>query len=223
MLREIIKTSGGTRNTFFLKGNEPGLEIDSGMHGDEKGIIDPLVAVLAEHLPQLPSLLFIPRISPSAVELGTRTNVRGIDMNRNFSDESQDPEVRLIMEALKDHRFKKAVSFHEDPEYFYVYDAGDANLENTEALEKMRREIESLGVELLDGVDDEGDSALGNLISRGYRYFLPETQTDSGGFFGAWALSKGITQRALTVEVPAKLIPADKKRVVDIVFRHLIE
>ena len=74
MLREIDVKLGSIENRYFLKGVKPiSLQIDTGMHGDEKEVIPVVKDILDTHLPKLKSLLYIPEISPSAVKLETRT------------------------------------------------------------------------------------------------------------------------------------------------------
>ena len=223
MLKEINVKLGSIENRYFLKGVKPiSFQVDTGMHGDEKGVIPSVRDVLNSNLTQLETLLYIPEISPSAVKLETRTNAQGNDINRSFIEGTTDQEAQLTMDIIR--RFKPAVcvSFHEDPERMYIYHAGGLSLEGSEHLAILRDEVQTLGVPLLSGVDDGSDPALGMDFSEGYRHFPLETQTQDKGFFGSWALSHGLTKRALTIEVPANLEPGLKDKVVDSVFRNLV-
>lgn len=223
MFIEIVKKSGSIQNRFLLKGRAPELEIDCGMHGDEKGVIPLVEAAIFAHLSELPDTLYIPEMSPSAVMQGTRLNAQGDDINRSFLDDSRDSEAQLVMDVLRNYKFKKTVSFHEDRDDFcYVYDAGGESLEGTSALENMRSQMQSLGVELLDGIDDPADATLGNLFSRGYKHFPVETQKGDSGLSGSWLLSHGVTEKALTVEIPMHLDADVKEKLVDIFFKSLI-
>lgn len=223
MLTEIKVESGGVKNKYFFKGAKPvSLEVDTGMHGDEKGVIPSVKDVLNSHLPQLETLLYIPEVSPSAVKLGTRVNAKGNDINRSFVDDTADEEARLTMEIIRDFTPAICMSFHEDPNRLYIYDAGKFSLEGSETLATLREEVQTLGVPLLNGIDDEGDPALGIDFSKGYRHFRLETQTGDKGFFGSWALFHGLAKRALTIEIPANLELGLKDKVVDSVFRNLV-
>jgi len=223
MLREIQVELDGVKNKYYLKGIKPvSFEIDTGMHGDEQGVIPSVKDVLDSHLPQLKSLLYIPEVSPSAVKLGTRTNAQGNDINRSFIEGTLDEEARLIMEIVRSCEPALCVSMHEDPERLYIYDAGELSLEGSESLATLREEVQTLGVSLLSGMDDEADAALRTVFSNGYRHFPLATQIKDKGFFGSWALSSGLAQRAITVEIPANLEPGLKNKVVDSVFRNLV-
>ncbi len=223
MLREIQVESGGVKNKYYLKGVKSiSLQVDTGMHGDGKEVIPVVKDVLDTHLSQLKSLLYIPEVSPSAVKLGTRINEQGNDINRSFIESTTDQEAQLVMDIIRRLEPAVCVSFHEDPDRLYIYDAGGLSLEGSEHLAILRDEVQTLGVPLLSGVDDGNDPALGMDFSKGYRHFPLETQTKDMGFFGSWALSHGLTKRALTVEIPANLVPGLKDRVVDSVFRNLV-
>ncbi len=223
MLREINVKLGSVENRYFLKGVKPvSLQVDTGMHGDEQGIIPSVRDVLNSNLPQLETLLYIPEVSPSAVKLGTRTNAQGNDINRSFIEGTADQEAQLAMDIIRSLEPAVCVSFHEDPERLYIYDAGGLSLEGSGHLAILRDEVQTLGVPLLSGVDDGSDPALGMDFSKGYRHFPLETQTQDKGFFGSWALSQGLTKRTMTVEIPANLAPGLKDKVVDSVFRNLV-
>lgn len=222
MLTEVKVKLGTTENIYFLKGVKPLLEIDTGMHGDERSVIPSVRDVLDSHLPKLQALLYIPELSPSAVKLGTRENAQGNDINRNFIERTSDREASLIMHIIRSLEPAVCVSFHQDPKSLYIYDAGELSLEGSESLATLREEVRTLGVPLLSGMDDEADPALGIDFSKGYRHFPLETQTKDKGFFGSWALSHGLAKRALTIEIPADLEPGLKDKVVDSVFRNLV-
>ena len=144
MLREIQVELDGVKNKYYLKGIKPvSFEIDTGMHGDEQGVIPSVKDVLDSHLPQLKSLLYIPEVSPSAVKLGTRTNAQGNDINRSFIEGTLDEEARLIMEIVRSYEPALCVSMHEDSERLYIYDAGELSLEGSESLATLREEVQT--------------------------------------------------------------------------------
>ena len=77
-------------------------------------------------------LLIIPCLNPDGLELNTRTNANGVDLNRNFpsntwrpvlknEDKSpyypgvsagSEPETKIIIDLLKKNNFKKIISIH---------------------------------------------------------------------------------------------------------------
>lgn len=223
MLTEIKVKLGAMENRYFLKGAKPiSLQVDTGMHGDEIGVIPSVKDVLKSHLSQLETLLYIPEVSPSAVKMGTRKNAQGNDINRKFIEGTSDQEANLTMDIIRCLKPAVCVSFHEDPKRLYIYDAGRFSLEGSASLATLREEVQTLGVPLLTGIDDERDSALGIDFSHGYRHFPLKTQTGEKGFLGSWALSSNLAERALTIEIPANLEPGLKDKVVDSVFRNLM-
>lgn len=215
----------GVENESFVWRDRPGLLILSGKHGDEYGVIGCVKEVIAENIERCPSFLFIPEVSPSAVRQRTRTNEEGKDINRMFCNSTKSAEVGLIFKILEDRQFSTCLSFHEDSEspQFYLYDIFGPNLEGTDILKKLRKEVKSLGLGLLNGVDDSDDPMLGNFFKDGYKYFPPQKPyTNIDGTFSSWAFSKGIVERYLNPEIPGKIPLGLKKKAVEAVFDNLI-
>ena len=173
----------------------------------------------------LPPFLFIPSVSPSATNLKTRINKDGVDINRNFFDDSKIEEARAVMEIVKNLRLNTMINFHEDPEYmdFYFYDGFGINIEGTSTLSALRQGVKQLGIGLLNGVDDPSDKALGYEFINGYRYFSPSSlKKNKYGMFGTWACSKRIINRSIVPEVPGRLPQPMKDRLVRLVFEKLL-
>lgn len=215
----------GVENESFARGEKPGLLILSGKHGDEYEVIGCVKEVIAENIERCPSFLFIPKVSPSAVRRRRRTNEEGKDINRMFCNGTKSAEVRLIFKILDGRQFSTCLSFHEDPEssQFYLYDVFGPNLEGTNILKKLRKEVKSLGLGLLNSVDDPDDPVLGNIFKDGYKHFLSQKPyTNIDGTFSSWAFSKGIIERYLNPEIPGKIPLGLKKKVVEAVFDNLI-
>lgn len=216
---------GGAKNESYLYGEKPELLILSGMHGDEYEVIGCVKEVVTKNIKRLPSFLYIPEVSPSAVGRRKRTNEEGLDINRIFFDDSKNVEVRLIFKILEGRRFHICLDFHEDPEFqdFYLYDAFGQDLEGTGILKKLKEDIRSLGLGLLNGIDDPDDPILGNVFKDGYKYFPPEKPyVNKDGRFEAWAFSKGNVKRFLNPEIPGKISLALKRKVVEIIFEDLV-
>lgn len=215
----------GTKNESYLYGDKPELLILSGMHGDEREVIGCVKELIAEELKRFSDFLYIPEVSPSAVRRRKRTNEEGVDINRAFFDNSKSAEVKLIFKMLKGRRFHTCLDFHEDPESpdFYLYDAFGPDLERAETLRRLQEDIKSLGLGLLNGIDDPDDPILGNVFKDGYKYFPPEKQhTNKDGTFSSWAFSKGIIKRYLNPEIPGGISLALKRKVVEIIFEDLV-
>lgn len=224
-MQKFVKTRGKTKTEYFIQGKNPSLLIVSGVHGDEFGVINSVRASIRRYLIRLPDFLFIPEMSPSAVLLGTRKNKEGLDLNRSFFDNSTSEEVRAIIEIIKNFHFNICFSFHEDLELaeFYLYDAFDKNLEGSKLLRQLQREIKSLGVSLLNGVDDPDDPVLGDKFVGGYRFYPAEKRiTNKFGFFSDWCFINRVIERYINPEIPGQLTQDKKDKLVDFIFRYLI-
>ena len=106
---------------YYQTGENPRLLIHTGTHGDEYEVIDLVMEAVKKYEDYLPSFVFVPVVSPSAVAKRTRNNGRGIDMNREFYSDSDDKEVVANIEILENKEFDLFVSFHEDPGSSFCY------------------------------------------------------------------------------------------------------
>ena len=205
------------------RGEWPKVLIISGTHGDESGVISSVRKAVDKYNQALKDNLFVPELSPTAVRQGTRMNYEGLDLNRSFKENADSVEVREVMNLLLPYKFDIAVSFHEDPEYkeFYLYDAFGEPLK-AKQLFKLQCDIRSLGVDLLNGVDDPVDQDLGAVFVDGYKYFGTETLNPASGFFADWAFSNGIIGRYLNPEIPGRLEQDKKDKLVDLLFQHFL-
>ncbi len=100
------------------------------IHGNEAAGT-PLVKMLADHLETNPSLLagrrvvIIPVANPDGMVAGTRHNIRGIDLNRNFQAGNRvdndtnghialtEPESRAIHAAIQEFNPDRIISLHQ--------------------------------------------------------------------------------------------------------------
>lgn len=209
---------------YFQHGSVPTLIIHSGTHGDETSVTPHLESWIHHNYHRMPSFIFVPTVSPSACRRGTRFNDDGQDLNRIFTDNSPSSEVNLNQSILKDISTKTIISFHEDREYpeFYLYDDGFVPSDSNK-LGKLFETIKSLGVKLLNGVDDLHDEALFNTFVDGYHFLdaaLPEfdRRTVTG-----WCLWKGIASHSLIPEIPTAATDETKERLVSTLMEYVIE
>ena len=95
------------------------LGIFAGIHGNEPEGIHALVQFikLLEARPELAAgyyLSFYPVCNPTGYEDGTRHSRSGKDLNREFWDNSSEPEVRLLQAELQSRSFQGLISLHTD-------------------------------------------------------------------------------------------------------------
>ncbi len=192
----------------------------SGMHGDEYEVIDAVATYIKQQAHILPSLVHIPHVSPSAVSQKTRKNKWGSDVNRNFFDDTTDPEVKTVMKKVLPYHFDLCLDFHEDPDLkneFYMYDSG---LLPDKSLGVFREHIMGTGATLYSGIDDELDKTLGLHIQDGY-ISAPTISTDAGFSLG-WLVSHGVVTRMFTLEIPGKAPVKLKRKLVAAVFDTIV-
>ena len=95
------------------------LGIFAGIHGNEPEGIHALVQFikLLEARPELAAgyyLSFYPVCNPTGFEDGTRHSRNGKDLNREFWNNSSEPEVRLLQAELQSRSFQGLISLHTD-------------------------------------------------------------------------------------------------------------
>lgn len=185
---------------YHIKGNSPKLVIHSGTHGDEYHVIEPLRKVVERLYDELPSFLYVPEVSPSAVLLNTRENALGHDMNRVFWGANFDPEVIANKQILATVSHAIALTFHEDLENnaFYIYDS--EKLSN-DLLEALRARIRTLGLTLYNGQDDFEDEQLQYVFDHGYAC-VKQGDHYKGPFVDDWAMYHSHIDRMMTIEMP---------------------
>ncbi|MFZ2202652.1 MAG: hypothetical protein WAV56_04670 [Microgenomates group bacterium] len=223
-MRQLIKVLGKTEIPYFVSGGSPTLLIHAGTHGDESGVVDSVRAAVTKYEEQLPDFLFVPTISPSAVAAQTRINMDGLDLNRNFFDDSRVSEVEANLSIVRGRKFDLMATFHEDPFWdstFYLYDI-NCGVGERAAWKKFKDEIGVLGLNLLNGTDDPKDPTLNYTFEEGYHYFSVAAEGYLGGSFDAWAIRNGVIKGALVPEIPGKMDQEKKNKVVDLFFRRFL-
>jgi len=208
---------------YFVSGENPKLLIHCGTHGDEYEVTDFVMEALIKYEKILPSFVFVPCVSPSAVENKTRVNNLGKDMNREFFTDSEDHEVQANINIIQDKKFELFVSFHEDPleTNYYLYDVGYRKTKNEFVL-KHNRLLKDRGVKLLNGVDDAEDPHLGYDFKEGYRKLIHPENYHDDGTISAWVLNRHIAENYLLPEIPGKASWETKKFIVESFFSEVI-
>jgi protein MpaA len=90
---DYARSVGGQSIEVFACGRgEGGVLVLGGVHGDERGSAL-LVRTLAERLDcaEHATLTVVPALNPDGLQAGTRTNARGVDLNRNMPARSWTP------------------------------------------------------------------------------------------------------------------------------------
>jgi hypothetical protein len=217
-----VKKQQGTIE-YFVKGDKPTLLLLSGMHGDEYETSACLADYVEKHADTLPDFLFIPKVSPSAIELKTRKNKLGHDVNRNFFDPPTDPEVKDVMNIISRHVFDLCLDFHEDPDLkdaFYVYDSDHLS---EERLADFRKYIEKAGLIPHTGIDDPLDANLGLHVQDGYISTPIHSFPISAGFSFEWILTHGIAKRVFDPEVPGQSPLEVKRAIIANIFSFVLD
>lgn len=193
--------------------------INAGLHGNESGVIKPLQFFLQKNYSQLPSFTFVPKMSLSAVDLQTRQNKYEHDLNRYFGTQ-KDAEAVLAEKVVKKHHpYDLVLSFHEDTEYSqtYLYDVGKKS--SDKPISGWQQKMKSLGIEMLNGVDDPSDPELKYKFVEGYNYL---DHALANGQFEHWVVLSGLAKRSFSIEIPSKLGLEAKGRLINEYFWSLV-
>lgn len=208
---------------YYTSGDNPKLLVHTGTHGDEYEVIEIVHKALEKYEKDLPHFLFVPKVSPSAVALKTRTNIRGHNLNRDFFSDSGDEEVRANIQIIKDHKFDLFLSIHEDYEFpeYYIYDWGYNPNPNEDVL-RHNRFLKDNGVKLLNGVDDPSDVSLQHEFKDGYNKTVHTKSNVDDGFLSSWILNRHIAKDYLLPEIPMKSPRETKEFIIDTFFRDVV-
>src|SRR6185503_14778313 len=150
--------------------------IFAAIHGDEPEGAVALVQFLAA-LEQWPNLardycLFVyPVCNPTGYEDSTRCSRRGRDLNREFWNNSQEPEVRLLQAELYSHAFDGIIALHADDSTDGLYGFVRGATLTRHLLEPALRAAEELLPRNRRDIID-GFAAYDGIIQQGYRGVL---------------------------------------------------
>ncbi len=211
------------RLPYILSGESPRVLLLSGMHGDEyeSGVV--LEQYLVSHAASLPTFLYIPQVSPSAVEVKKRKNRYGNDINRQFVRGSKDPEALSVMSLVSQYRFSLCVDVHEDPDRtlgFYLYDSEHMT---SDELTRYRGLVEQTDARLYSGVDDVDDEHLNLLVDKGYVSLGFEKTAGTAGFSSKWLYDERRANRSFTLEIPGKAARSVKQQLISTVVPFLLD
>jgi murein peptide amidase A len=134
--------------------------IFAGIHGDEPEGVHALIQFLSllERKPELATgycLVVYPVCNPTGFEDRTRQARSGKDLNREFWNGSEEPEVKLLQSELVAHVFDGIISLHTDDssEGFYGFAHGATLTKNLiePALQAAEQFLPRNGSETIDG------------------------------------------------------------------------
>jgi murein peptide amidase A len=128
-LRLVPFASAAGTNVFCLRTQAlreaGGVYLSAGIHGDEPGSTEGLIAWAEKHVDEVASLplFLLPCLNPWGLRLNLRTDGAGVDLNRAFQ-RNDVPVIAALRELLRPYRFKLALSLHEDydAQGFYLYE-----------------------------------------------------------------------------------------------------
>ncbi len=130
----VGKTVQGRRMTLLRFGKSSRrILIVGGIHGDEAGapVAEAFAAYLKAHRSAVPKGLqvdILARANPDGVAMGTRSNARGVDLNRNFPSRTwrkigtpgrtsgryagSEPETKALSRVLSAGKYVRVISLH---------------------------------------------------------------------------------------------------------------
>lgn len=187
----------------------------AGTHGDEVAAVVALSCALRSLSPSLLRHHVILAVNPDGCQLGTRSNARGVDLNRNFATDNWDGKGNV-------YRWNSAVE-ERDVRLGTGSEAGSEA--ETRALCRLIGELQPPWVvsihEPLACVEDPDNSALGQWLSR--RLELPLV-ADVGyltpGSFGTWCAGRQLP--CVTVEFPPVSVDAASEGYLDALINLLV-
>ena len=182
--------------------------ISAGIHGDEPSGPRALLAFLENNpLPSHRSWVLAPALNPTGLVAGTRENVRGIDLNRDFLIR-RSAEVRGILKWWEGQRLPCVfhISLHEDWEatglYLYTLSTSDHPTFARDLAEQLGKVV---SLQANGPIDDHPLSAPGLILHD------PEPDEPEGWPEAIW-LVKRAPAASYTLEAPGAFSPTDRVR-----------
>lgn len=192
----------------------------SGIHGDEYGVISSIQKYFKTHKRNLPSYLYIPEVSLSAVLYKTRNNINNIDLNRSFFDDSTDEEIIALKNKIKGMKFSTVFTFHEDCDRkheFYMYSSHNINLQ---ILLNLKKQLNAINISLFNGIDDPTDPVLNNQIHNGL--LVSPIEKEGKGTLWPWLQKNNDVNYCVDFEIPMKASQLKKDMLIEILFKFII-
>lgn len=206
------------------RGERPELLIVSGIHGDETGSVPVLSACLAQLLPHLPDFVFIPILSLEAAKSGTRASEAGVDFNRSFNAPQVSAETAMVKQLIQQlvqtsgQPFLRLLSFHEDAHQINTAYAYVCSPETGRVLQ-WQKAMQQAGLQLLTGIDDDGDPYLGCEFVQGIWQYQHDALLSAT--FEDWVIQSQLAKEAWTLEVPGLAETAVKRKMIRACLRSL--
>jgi len=116
-LRRLVSTE--LHDLYYLRTKaltaSGGIYISAGIHGDEPGATEGLIAWAEKNVRQLPHLplVLLPCLNPWGLANNVRLNEDGLDLNRIFHRDDH-PVVSAVKQLVARHQFAAALMLHED-------------------------------------------------------------------------------------------------------------
>ncbi len=184
----------------LIRENLPVVYISTGMHGDEPGGPAALLHLLENGLLEKRlSFHICPMLNPTGFELGTRENLNGVDLNRDYLH-LQNPEVQGHVQWLEKRNPELFISLHEDweSEGFYFYEINTTG-DMPERYEFMAQQIsEVMPLEPGEMIDDH------EVRCRGWIYHEAEADISDSWPEAIYLAKKGCAL-SFTFESPSSL------------------
>lgn len=197
--------------------------LSAGIHGDEPAGVEALLTLLEcpeVYRPFLPYADFVvfPCINPYGYEHNTRTNAKGIDLNRTFDKKRAPKEVALTRSAAEKNRFDLFLDFHEDVDTdgFYLYELKRRKPYFGEVI--IREVGKHCPINLREQI--EGMPASGGIIRPSVKKVLEIRKKDWP--HAIYHIRKG-TPHTLTFETPITLPLKDRARIHLVAFNTALQ
>jgi len=186
--------------------------VSAGIHGDEPAGVEAVVKLLDGEGPpsgllERFTLTVYPCDNPSGYELRTRSNARGVDLNREFRKDDASPEVALLMRSLVPCDFRLVYEMHEDVDSpgLYLYELAED--QHKEVGPEIVRAAEEIGIPINLASEIEGMPARGGVINRrSVNRPMPMTNLPK-----ALYLYQSCADHVITMEPPASVVPMEKR------------
>jgi len=208
--------------SYYQKGENPTLLIHTGTHGDEYSVIKFTKEYIFKHAHELPDFIYVPEVSPSAVNKKTRKNINEVDLNRDFFDSSIEEEIIDNLEIINQFKFDLCIDIHEDYEYpeFYLYDS--EIISDTEWKKFTIKMNNFAGLNTLNGIDDPFDPVFGKKFINGYFSHKLFDLNDISGDFADYLLINKVSKRVIVPEIPTIASDIVKEKAISLIFSDLL-
>lgn len=187
---------------------KPVVCLSAGVHGDEPAGTAALLSIAEDGLlDERFAYRIWPCTNPSGLQLGTRENAEGADVNRSFERGGRTPEAKAIITANRDRRFILSLDLHEDREAegFYCYEPSGQPAIGPRilaALDAAGLPVQNLVPEFDLGYPDEAEHLRTLERGRVVADFAAEAKYYPGLPYSLYIGQKA-AQRVLTLESPA--------------------